>query len=401
MKVLVLNCGSSSIKFQLVNMETTAVLSKGIVEKIGLSASLIKLEKNGEKTKLDYEVPEHTKGIEYILDILTSKDHGPIDSLDEIEAVGHRVAHGGEKFSKSVYINEDVIHEIESVSNLAPLHNPNNLKGIYAIQKLMPETPQVAVFDTAFHQTMPDYAYMYALPYEMYEKHGVRRYGFHGTSHKFVAQQACKALNVNMEDQKIITCHLGNGASVAAIDHGNSVDTSMGLTPVEGLIMGTRSGDLDLGALTFIMEKENLDYKSANNLINKKSGMLGITGVSPDMREIREAAEEGNKRAKMGLDMYAYRAKKYIGSYVAAMNGIDIIVFTGGIGENDWETRADILKNMDYLGVKFDEAGNENVKSEQKVITKPDSKVISMIVPTNEELVIASDTESIVKNTNK
>jgi len=400
MKVLVLNCGSSSIKFQLVNMETTAVLSKGIVEKIGLSASLIKLEKNGDKTKLDYEVPEHTKGIEYILDILTSKDHGPIDSLDEIEAVGHRVAHGGEKFSKSVYINEDVIHEIESVSNLAPLHNPNNLKGIYAIQKLMPETPQVAVFDTAFHQTMPDYAYMYALPYEMYEKHGVRRYGFHGTSHKFVAQQACKALNVNIEDQKIITCHLGNGASVAAIDHGQSVDTSMGLTPVEGLIMGTRSGDLDLGALTFIMEKENLDYKSANNLINKKSGMLGITGVSPDMREIREAAEEGNDRAKMGLDMYAYRVKKYIGSYVAAMNGIDIIVFTGGIGENDWETRADILKNMDYLGVKFDEAGNENVKAEQKIITKPDSKVISMIVPTNEELVIASDTESIVKNTN-
>ncbi len=400
MKVLVLNCGSSSIKFQLVNMETTAVLSKGIVEKIGLSASLIKLEKNGDKTKLDYEVPEHTKGIEYILDILTSKDHGPIDSLDEIEAVGHRVAHGGEKFSKSVYINEDVIHEIESVSNLAPLHNPNNLKGIYAIQKLMPETPQVAVFDTAFHQTMPEYAYMYALPYEMYEKHGVRRYGFHGTSHKFVAQQACKALNVNIEDQKIITCHLGNGASVAAIDHGQSVDTSMGLTPVEGLIMGTRSGDLDLGALTFIMEKENLDYKSANNLINKKSGMLGITGVSPDMREIREAAEEGNDRAKMGLDMYAYRVKKYIGSYVAAMNGIDIIVFTGGIGENDWETRADILKNMDYLGVKFDEAGNENVKAEQKIITKPDSKVISMIVPTNEELVIASDTESIVKNTN-
>jgi|SRR6056297_257358 len=400
MKVLVLNCGSSSIKFQLVNMETTAVLSKGIVEKIGLSASLIKLEKNGDKTKLDYEVPEHTKGIEYILDILTSKDHGPIDSLDEIEAVGHRVAHGGEKFSKSVYINEDVINEIESVSNLAPLHNPNNLKGIYAIQKLMPETPQVAVFDTAFHQTMPEYAYMYALPYEMYEKHGVRRYGFHGTSHKFVAQQACKALNVNIEDQKIITCHLGNGASVAAIDHGQSVDTSMGLTPVEGLIMGTRSGDLDLGALTFIMEKENLDYKSANNLINKKSGMLGITGVSPDMREIREAAEEGNDRAKMGLDMYAYRVKKYIGSYVAAMNGIDIIVFTGGIGENDWETRADILKNMDYLGVKFDEAGNENVKAEQKIITKPDSKVISMIVPTNEELVIASDTESIVKNTN-
>lgn len=398
MKVLVLNCGSSSIKFKLFNMETSTVLSQGIVEKIGLRASFIKLEKNGDKTKLDYDVPEHTKGIEYILNILTSKDYGPIDSLDEIEAVGHRVAHGGEKFSKSVYINEEVIQEIEDVSNLAPLHNPNNLKGIYAIQKLMPDTPQVAVFDTAFHQTMPDYAYMYALPYEMYEKHGVRRYGFHGTSHKFVAQKACKALNLNMEEQKIITCHLGNGASIAAIDKGKSVDTSMGLTPVEGLIMGTRSGDLDLGALTFIMEKEQLDYKSANNLINKKSGMLGITGVSPDMREIREAAEQGNKRAELGLKMYAYRVKKYIGSYAAAMNGVDLIVLTGGIGENDYETRADILENMEYLGISFAESENDQVKGKQLMISKPDSKVTAMVVPTNEELVIASDTQSIVQS---
>jgi len=398
MKVLVLNCGSSSIKFKLFNMETSTVLSKGIVEKIGLSASFIKLERNGDKTKLDYNVPEHTKGIEYILNILTSEDYGPIDSLDEIEAVGHRVAHGGEKFSKSVYINEEVIQEIKSVSNLAPLHNPNNLKGIYAIQKLMPDTPQVAVFDTAFHQTMPDYAYMYALPYEMYEKHGVRRYGFHGTSHKFVAQKACKALNLNMEEQKIITCHLGNGASIAAIDKGKSVDTSMGLTPVEGLIMGTRSGDLDLGALTFIMEQEQLDCKSTNNLINKKSGMLGITGVSPDMREIREAAEQGNKRAELGLKMYAYRVKKYIGSYAAAMNGDDLIVLTGGIGENDYETRADILENMEYLGISFAKSVNDQVKGKQLVISKPDSKVTAMIVPTNEELVIASDTQSIVQS---
>jgi len=398
MKVLVLNCGSSSIKFQLMDMSNSEVLLKGIVEKIGLESSFLKLECNGNKQKLDMDVPEHTKGIEKILDILVSKEHGVIKSHDEIDAVGHRVAHGGEKFSHSALITDEVIKEIEGVSDLAPLHNPNNLKGIYAIQKLLPKAPQVAVFDTAFHQTMPDYAYMYGLPYDMYQKHGVRRYGFHGTSHRFVAERACEKLGVDMKDQRIITCHLGNGASVAAIKYGKSVDTSMGLTPVEGLIMGTRSGDLDLGAFMFVIEKENLSLEAANTMINKQSGMCGITGVSSDMREIREEAEKGNERAKLGLRMYDYRVKKYIGSYTAAMNGIDIIVFTGGIGENDWETRQGILENLDYLGVNFDPDKNKDVKGEEKVITKDNSKVTSLIVPTNEELVIARDTSEIVLN---
>jgi acetate kinase len=398
MKVLVLNCGSSSIKFQLMDMSSSEVLLKGIVEKIGLEASFLKLECNGDKTKLDIDVPEHTKGIEKILDILVSEEHGVIKSHDEIDAVGHRVAHGGEKFSHSALITDEVIKEIEGVSDLAPLHNPNNLKGIYAIQKLLPKAPQVAVFDTAFHQTMPDYAYMYGLPYDMYKKHGVRRYGFHGTSHRFVAERACEKLGVDINNQRIITCHLGNGASVAAIKNGKSVDTSMGLTPVEGLIMGTRSGDLDLGAFMFVIEKENLSLEAANRMINKQSGMCGITGVSSDMREIREEAKKGNERAKLGLRMYDYRVKKYIGSYTAAMNGIDIIVFTGGIGENDWETRQGILEGLDYLGVDFDPDKNNDVKGEEKVITKDNSKVTSLIVPTNEELVIARDTKEIVSN---
>jgi acetate kinase len=396
MKVLVLNCGSSSIKFQLMDMSNSEVLLKGIVEKIGLESSFLKLECNGDKQKIDLDVPEHTKGIEKILDILVSEEHGVIKSHDEIDAVGHRVAHGGEKFSHSALITDEVIKEIEGVSDLAPLHNPNNLKGIYAIQKLLPKAPQVAVFDTAFHQTMPDYAYMYGIPYKMYQKHGVRRYGFHGTSHRFVAERACEKLGVDINKQRIITCHLGNGASVAAIKNGNSVDTSMGLTPVEGLIMGTRSGDLDLGAFMFVIDKENLSLEAANKMINKQSGMCGITGVSSDMREIREEAEKGNERAKLGLRMYNYRVQKYIGSYTAAMNGIDIIVFTGGIGENDWETRQGILENLDYLGVDFDPNKNEDVKGEEQVITKDNSKVTSMIVPTNEELVIARDTEEIV-----
>ena len=396
MKVLVLNCGSSSIKFQLMNMNNSEILVKGIVEKIGLEAAFLKLESNGDKQKMDMEVPGHTEGIEKILDILVSKEHGVLKSHEEIDAVGHRVAHGGERFSQSVLITDDVISEIEGVSDLAPLHNPNNLKGIRAIQKLLPKAPQVAVFDTAFHQTMPDYAYMYGLPYDMYKKHGVRRYGFHGTSHRYVAERACEKLNVDMNNQKIVTCHLGNGASVAAIKNGKSIDTSMGLTPVEGLIMGTRSGDLDLGAFIFLMEKENMSLEQANTMINKQSGMCGITGVSSDMREIREEAEKGNERAKLGLRMYDYRVKKYIGSYSAAMDGVDIIVFTGGIGENDWESRQGILEGMDYLGVEFDSEKNEGVKGEEKVITKDNSKVTSLIVPTNEELVIARDTTEIV-----
>ncbi len=401
MKVLVLNCGSSSIKFQLFNMEDATVLTKGIVEKIGLEDSFVKLECNGRKEKFNYDVPEHTKGIEHILELLVSDEYGTIASHDEIDAVGHRVAHGGEKFGESVLVDQQVASEIDQLSTLAPLHNPNNLKGIRAIEKLLPKVPQVAVFDTAFHQTMPAYAYMYGLPYEMYEKHRVRRYGFHGTSHRYVAEEACKHLNVNMKDQRIITCHLGNGASITAIDHGQSIDTSMGLTPVEGLIMGTRSGDLDLGAFTFIMEKENLDIQQANTLINKKSGMLGVTGVSPDMREIREEAAKGNERAKLGLQMYDYRVKKYIGSYTAAMGGVDLIVFTGGVGENDYETREGSLRGLEYLGVEFDPGKNDGVKGEQKVITTKNSKVTAMIVPTNEELVIARDTQKIIEGKNK
>ena len=396
MKVLVLNCGSSSIKFQLMNMNNSEILVKGIVEKIGLDASFLKLECNGDKQKIDLDVPGHTEGIEKIIDILVSEEHGVLKSHNEIDAVGHRVAHGGEKFSHSALVTDEVIHEIEGVSDLAPLHNPNNLKGIRAIQKLLPKAPQVAVFDTAFHQTMPDYAYMYGLPYDMYKKYGVRRYGFHGTSHRYVAERACKKLNVDMNKQRIITCHLGNGASIAAIKNGNSVDTSMGLTPVEGLMMGTRSGDLDLGAFMFLMEKENMTLEQANTMINKQSGMCGITGVSSDMREIREEAEKGNERAKLGLRMYEYRVKKYIGSYTAAMDGVDIIVFTGGIGENDWETRQGTLEGLDYLGVEFDTEKNEGVRGEEKVITKDNSKVVSLIVPTNEELVIARDTTKIV-----
>ena len=396
MKVLVLNCGSSSIKFQLFNMDKSTVLTKGIVEKIGLKSSFLKLEMNGDKKKIDIDVPEHTKGIEDILNILVSKEDGALKSLEEIDAVGHRVAHGGEKFSQSALVKEDVINEIEGVSDLAPLHNPNNLKGIYAIQKLLPKVPQVAVFDTAFHQTMPDYAYMYGLPYDMYTKYGVRRYGFHGTSHRFVAEKACEKLNVNMSEKKIITCHLGNGASVAAINKGQSVDTSMGLTPVEGLIMGTRSGDLDLGAFIFVMEKEGMHLNTAKSMINKRSGMYGITGISPDMREIREEAEKGNERADLGLKMYSYRVKKYIGSYAAAMNGVDMIIFTGGIGENDWETRYDILTDLDYLGLDFDESKNEGQKGKELVISKNNSKVDALVIPTNEELVIARDTQEIV-----
>lgn len=398
MKVLVLNCGSSSIKFQLFDMETATVLTKGIVEKIGLKSSFMKLELNGDKKKINIEVPEHTKGIEDILNILVSKEDGALSSLEEIDAVGHRVAHGGEKFSHSAFVTDEVIKEIEGVSDLAPLHNPNNLKGIYAIQKLLPNTPQVAVFDTAFHQTMPDYAYMYGLPYEMYTKYGVRRYGFHGTSHRYVAEKACEKLNVDMKDKKIITCHLGNGASIAAIDQGKSIDTSMGLTPVEGLIMGTRTGDLDLGAFIFIMEKEELTLNTAKSMINKRSGMYGITGVSPDMREIREEASKGNKRALLALNMYNYRVKKYIGSYAAAMNGVDMIVFTGGIGENDWETRRDVLKGLGYLGLEFDESKNEKKKGEELILNKENSNVVAMVIPTNEELVIARDTQEIVNN---
>ncbi|MFW5658102.1 MAG: acetate kinase [Bacteroidota bacterium] len=401
MKILVLNCGSSSIKFQLFDMGTKDVLSKGLVEKIGLKGSILKLEKeNGEKVKFEGEILDHQSGIEYVLGVLTSQKHGCIKNLEEIDAVGHRVVHGGEKFNSSVLITDEVIKEMEDCIDLAPLHNPPNLKGIYAMQDLLPNVPQAGVFDTAFHQTMPKHAYMYAIPYSLYEKYGIRRYGFHGTSHRYVSKRACEILDVDMKTQKIITCHLGNGASAAAIKYGESVDTSMGLTPVEGLIMGTRAGDLDLGVLTFIMDKEEIGFSATNTLINKHSGILGVTGISSDMREVEEAAENGNQRAKLGLDMYHYRVRKYIGAYAAAMNGVDIVIFTGGIGENGWESREEICKNLDYLGLEFDPGKNKGIRGKEIVITKDTSKVKAMVVPTNEELVIAEDTQVIITEKN-
>ena len=399
MKVLVLNCGSSSIKYQLFDMTKKFVMGKGVVEKIGLTGSFVKHTKDsGDKVKFVGEILDHKTGIEYVLGILTSKKHGCIKGLEEIEACGHRVAHGGEKFSESAFVDEGVHQEIQNLIELAPLHNPANLKGIDAMEELIPGIPQVAVFDTSFHHSIPPHAYMYGIPYALYTKYGIRRYGFHGTSHRYVSNQACKAVGKSFESTKIISCHLGNGASVTAIENGKSVDTSMGFTPLEGLMMGTRSGDMDLGVLTFLMDKEELSHHTANILINKHSGMLGVTGVSSDMREIEiEAFEKGNQRAKLGLDMYHYRVSKYIGSYVAALNGLDILVFTGGIGENAPETREAICERLGYLGLVFDKEKNKNLRGKEAILSKPESKIIVMVVPTDEEFVIAEDTEKIVE----
>ncbi|MFO7617719.1 MAG: acetate kinase [Bacteroidales bacterium] len=399
MKILVLNCGSSSIKYQLFNMADKSLLAKGIVEKIGLKGSFLKHTKaDGQKITLEGEILDHQTGIEYLLGVLTSKNHGCISGLEEINAAGHRVAHGGEHFKDSAFVDDFVHQEIEKLFELAPLHNPANMKGIDAMAQLIPGIPQVAVFDTSFHQTIPDYAYMYGIPYSLYKKYKIRRYGFHGTSHRFVAQNACQALGINIEDKKIITCHLGNGASIAAISGGHSIDTSMGFTPVEGLIMGTRTGDLDLGVLTFIMDKEEIDQQTANTLINKHSGMLGVSGVSSDMREIEnEAWNKGNERANLALKMYHYRVTKYIGAYAAAMNGVDLIIFTGGIGENGPETREAICQHLEFLGVDFDPARNEGLRGKLAPISREGSRVTVMVVPTNEELVIAEDTERIVQ----
>lgn len=399
MKILVLNCGSSSIKYQLFDMSNKSVLSKGVAEKIGLKGSFMKHTKeNGDKVKLEGEIIDHQSGIEYVLGVLTSRKHGCISNLNEIEAVGHRVTHGGEKFSASAFIDEMVHSEIERCIEIAPLHNPANLKGIDAMSLLIPGIQQVAVFDTSFHQTMPKRAFMYGIPYALYKKYGIRRYGFHGTSHRFVSNRASEILGKSVVDQKIISCHLGNGASVAAIDKGKSVDTSMGFTPIEGLIMGTRCGDLDLGALTFLMDKEELNFRTANLLINKHSGMLGVTGVSSDMREIEvEAWENGNKRAELGLEMYHYRVAKYIGAYIAAMNGLDTLIFTGGIGENGSESREAICKHLEFMGVDFDFDKNKGSRGKEIIITKPNSRITVMVVPTNEELVIAEDTQNIIQ----
>lgn len=393
MIVLVLNAGSSTIKYQLFDVEGKKVLAKGGVDKIGMADSSLSNKRiDGDEVKLEGEIVDHQAGIEYVLGVLISEKHGSVRSLDEIGAVGHRVVHGGESFHSSTMIDEQVIEKIEECSSLAPLHNPPNLKGIYAINELMPGTPQVAVFDTAFHQTMPKFAYMYAIPYSLYKKYGLRRYGFHGTSHHYISRRACEILGKDYLTQKIITCHLGNGGSITAIHHGKSVDTSMGLTPVEGMIMGTRSGDLDLGVLTYIMDKEELGVSEANTLINKHSGILGISGVSSDMREVENAADDGNNRAKLALEMYDYRITKYIGSYTAAMNGVDMIVFAGGIGENADRVREAICKKFSYLGLEFDSEKNNGLRAQEAIISKPDSKVKVLVVPTNEELVIAQET---------
>lgn len=398
MKILVLNCGSSSIKYQLIDMSSGVVLAKGVVEKIGLKGSFLKNERfDGDKVKLEGEILDHQSGIEYLLGLMISKKRGVIKDLNEIDAIGHRLVHGGETFQESCYLNDVTIKGVEDCSDLAPLHNPANLKGIYAMRNLLPNVPQVGVFDTSFHQSMPDYSFMYALPYSLYKKYGIRRYGFHGTSHSYVSKRACEILNVDYNSQKIITCHLGNGASITAIRDGKSMDTSMGLTPVEGLIMGTRSGDVDAGALTLIMEKEEIDYASLNTLLNKHSGVLGISGVSSDMREVESAAAEGDERAILALKMYEYRVKKYIGAYAAAMGGVDILIFTGGIGENGSETRENVCKDLEFLGVEFDKQINEGARGKELVISKKNSRVTVMIVPTNEEFVIASDTCQIVE----
>lgn len=397
MKILVLNCGSSSIKYKLFEMETRTILAQGGVEKIGLPDSFLQVKlPGGEKVKIEKPMPEHTIGIQLILDCLVDEKIGCLKSLKEIDAVGHRVVHGGEKFNKSVVITPDVKEMIVKCIDLAPLHNPANLKGIEAIEKTLPGVPQVGVFDTAFHQTMPDEAYMYAIPYELYEKYAIRRYGFHGTSHRYVSARVCEYLGVDPKGKKIITAHIGNGGSCTAVLDGKSVDTSMGLTPIEGLMMGTRSGDLDLGAATYIMDKEHLTTAEFSTLVNKKSGLLGVSGVSSDARDIENAIAGGNKRADLARRMFIYRVKKYIGAYAAALDGVDIIVFTGGIGENDTYVRGEIAKGLGYLGVKIDEEKNKHSRGEEIVISTPDSRVTVCVIPTDEEWMIASDTMALL-----
>ncbi len=396
MKILVLNCGSSSIKYKLFDMTTKEVLAQGGIEKIGLVGSFLKLTlPNGEKKILEKDIPEHTAGIEFILNTLVSPEYGAIKSLDEINAVGHRMVHGGERFSESVLLNKEVLDAFIACNDLAPLHNPANLKGVNAVSAILPNVPQVGVFDTAFHQTMPDYAYMYAIPYELYEKYGVRRYGFHGTSHRYVSQRVCEFLGVDPKGKKIITCHIGNGGSISAIKDGKCIDTSMGLTPLEGLVMGTRSGDIDAGAVTFIMEKEGLNATGVSNLLNKKSGVLGVSGVSSDMRELEAAVAAGNPKAILAEKMYFYHIKKYIGAYAAALGGVDIILFTGGVGENQANCRSEVCEGLEFMGVKIDLEKNK-VRGEEAIISADDSKVTVAVIPTDEELMIASDTLAIL-----
>lgn len=398
MKILVINCGSSSIKYKLFDMSTNAVMAQGGVEKIGFPGSFLKYTRNnGEKAIIEKDVPDHSVGVQWIFDMLVDPKEGCIKSLSEVEAVGHRVLHGGDKFTESCVVNESVKEQIKACFPLGPLHNPANLKGILAVEELLPHCPQVAVFDTAFHQTMPKESFLYAIPYELYEKDAVRRYGFHGTSHRYVSKRLFEYLGIKPEGTKIITCHIGNGGSITAVKDGKSFDTSMGMTPLEGLMMGTRSGDIDMGAVAYLMQKEGFGPKEMSDILNKKSGLLGISGVSNDMREVRAAYAKGNVRAKLALDMFVYRIKKYIGSYMAAMGGVDAIVFTGGIGENVEPIRRKICENMEFFGIKLDEAINDKIHGEEAIISTPDSKVKLVVIPTDEEFMIASDTLELVK----
>ena len=397
MKILVLNCGSSSIKYALYDMTDQSVITSGGIEKIGLPDSCIIVKLNGEKHKMERPIEEHTAGVQWIFEVLTTGDYAVLNSLEELDAVGHRMVHGGEKFNKSVILTPEVMEAFTACNDLAPLHNPANIKGVNAVSALLPNITQVGVFDTAFHQTMPDYAYMYALPYELYEKYGVRRYGFHGTSHRYVSQRVCEFLGCSPEGKKIITCHIGNGASIAAVKDGKCVDTSMGLTPLEGLVMGTRSGDIDAGAVTFLMDKLGLDTKGVSDLLNKKSGLAGISCLSSDYRDVVAAIAEGNDKCRLAKEMYMYRIKKYIGQYAAAMGGVDIILFTGGAGENQSDVRELTTSGLEFMGVKMDEAKNKACRATEAILSADDSKVTVCCIPTDEELMIALDTQELCK----
>ncbi|MBQ2987067.1 MAG: acetate kinase [Tyzzerella sp.] len=395
MNVLVINCGSSSLKFQLINSDTETVLAKGLCERIGIDGRLTYQPAGGEKTTEDKAMPTHTEAIQFVIDALTDEKRGVVGSLEEIGAVGHRLVHGGEKFASSAVITDEMLKAVEECNDLAPLHNPANLIGVDACKKLMPNTPMVGVFDTAFHQTMPEKAYIYGLPYEYYDKYKVRRYGFHGTSHSFVSKRTAEILGASYDNLKTIVCHLGNGASICAVENGKSVDTSMGLTPLEGLVMGTRSGDIDPAILEFLAKKEDMDITALMNMLNKKSGVQGMSGLSSDFRDLSAGADAGNKRAQTALDVFCYRVAKYVGSYTAAMNGVDAIAFTAGIGENDSYVREQVCKYLGYLGIEIDAEANK-ARGEEVMISTPDSKVKVLVVPTNEELAIARETVALV-----
>lgn len=396
MKVLVINCGSSSLKYQVIDSESEKVLAKGLCERIGIDGRLVYQPAGSDKIKTEVAMPTHKEAVKLVLDALVNPENGVLKSLDEIGAVGHRIVHGGEKFTESAVITDEMLKKVEECNELAPLHNPANIIGINACRELMPGVPMVGVFDTAFHQTMPAKSYMYAVPYECYEKYGVRRYGFHGTSHSFVSKRAAEVAGIDLHNSKIIVAHLGNGASISAVLNGKSVDTSMGLSPLEGLVMGTRSGDIDPTAVEYIARKEGLDFDGVMNLLNKKSGVLGVSGVSSDFRDLLAAADEGNKRAKLAVDMFCYRVAKYIGAYTAAMNGVDLIAFTAGVGENNGFVRSQICDYLGFMGVQIDAKANE-VAGEERKISTDDSKVLVYVIPTNEELAIARETVRLVK----